>query len=87
MDFLSLFSSKNSPKDTAKDRLKLILIHDRADLSPELLENIKEELLNVIAKYVEINQSDVEISLTTVSETQGDSPALIANIPIKRIKN
>lgn len=87
MDFLSFFSSKNSPKDTAKDRLKLILIHDRADLSPELLENIKEELLNVIAKYVEINQNDVEISLTTVSETQGDSPALIANIPIKRIKN
>lgn len=87
MDFFSLFSSKNSPKDTAKDRLKLILIHDRADLSPELLENIKEELLQVIAKYVEISQKDVEISLTTVSEGQGDSPALIANIPIKRIKD
>ena len=87
MDLLKSIINRTSPKDAAKDRLKLILIHDRADLSPELLENIKEELLKVIANYAEIYQEDVEISLTRVSEGNGTSPALVANIPIKRIKS
>lgn len=87
MDLLKSFMNRTSPKDVAKDRLKLILIHDRADLSPELLENIKEELLKVIANYAEICKEDVEISLTKVTEDNGTAPALIANIPIKRIKS
>ena len=86
MEILKSFMNKTSPKDVAKDRLKLILIHDRADISPELLENIKEEFLKVIANYVEICQEDVEINITRVSEDDGSSPALVANIPIKRIK-
>jgi cell division topological specificity factor len=87
VDLLKSIINRTSPKDAAKDRLKLILIHDRADLSPELLENIKEELLKVIANYAEIYQEDVEISLTRVSEGTGTSPALVANIPIKRVKS
>lgn len=84
MDLLSIF--KPSSKDVAKERLKLILIHDRADLSPELLDAIKEEILNVIAKYVEIDNSDVEVKLTKTNVDEGNSPALVANIPIKRTK-
>lgn len=84
MDLLSIF--KPSSKDVAKERLKLILIHDRADLSPELLEAIKGEILNVIAKYVEIDNSDVEVKLTRTNSDEGNSPALVANIPIKRTK-
>lgn len=84
MDLLSMF--KSSSKDVAKERLKLILIHDRADLSPELLDVIKEEILSVIAKYVEIDNSDVEVKLTKTNVDEGNSPALVANIPIKRTK-
>lgn len=84
MDLLSMF--KSSSKDVAKERLKLILIHDRADLSPELLDVIKEEILSVIAKYVEIDNSDVEVKLTKTNMDEGNSPALVANIPIKRTK-
>jgi len=84
MDLLSIF--RPSSKDVAKERLKLILIHDRADLSPELLDAIKGEILNVIAKYVEIDNSDVEVKLTKTNLDEGNSPALVANIPIKRTK-
>ncbi|AGK97040.1 cell division topological specificity factor MinE [Clostridium pasteurianum] len=86
MDLFKLFSSKPSSKDVANERLKLILIHDRADLSPELLELIKGEIMNVIAKYVEIDNSDVEVKLTRVEEQDGNSPALVANIPIRKMK-
>lgn len=84
MDLFSLF--KSSSKDVAKERLKLILIHDRADLSPELLETIKGEILNVIAKYVEIDNSDVDVKLTRTNVEEGSSPALVANIPIKKMR-
>lgn len=87
MDLLKFFSSKASAKDVASDRLKLILIHDRANVSPEFLERIKEDLLNVISKYAEIDYSDVDVKMTHTEEVKGGSPALIASIPIKRIKD
>lgn len=86
MDLFKIFSSKSSSKEVAKDRLKLILIHDRGDLSPQLLEMIKSEILGVISKYVEIDSSDVEIALTRTDSTEGNSPALVANIPIKNMR-
>ena len=86
MDLFKLFSSKSSSKEVAKDRLKLILIHDRADLSPELLEMIKGEILKVISTYAEIDSTEVEVKLTRTDESEGNSPALIASIPIKKIK-
>ncbi|MDF2504385.1 MULTISPECIES: cell division topological specificity factor MinE [Clostridium] len=86
MDLFKFFSNKPSSKDVAKERLKLILIHDRADLSPELLDLIKGEIMNVIARYVEIDNSDVEVKLTRVEEQDGNSPALVANIPIRKMK-
>lgn len=86
MDFFKMFSNKPSSKEVAKDRLKLILIHDRGDLSPQLLEMIKSEILEVISRYVEIDRSDVEIALTRTEASEGNSPALVANIPIKKLK-
>ena len=86
MDLFKMFYNKISPKDVAKDRLKLILIHDRGTLSPELLELIKGELLKVFAKYAEFDLSDVEINLTTTGDTDGNAPALVASIPIKKIR-
>lgn len=86
MDLLKFFSGNKQPsKEVAKDRLKLILIHDRSSFSPELLDMIKGEILNVISRYVEIDSSEVEIALTRTDEEEGNSPALVANIPIKKM--
>ncbi|MBU3153534.1 cell division topological specificity factor MinE [Clostridium estertheticum] len=86
MNVLKIFSNKIFSKDIASDRLKLILIHDRADISPDFLEMIKSDILQVISKYAEIETGDIEVRLTTKDEYEGNSPALIANIPIKKIK-
>ena len=86
MNIFNLFSSKPSSKDMAKERLKLILIHDRASISPELLEKIKEEILAVISKYVEIDRSEIDVKMTKLDDEDGNSPALIASIPIRNIK-
>ncbi len=86
MNLFKMFSSKSSSKDVASDRLKLILIHDRSDFSPDFLEMIKCDILKVISKYAEIETGEMEIRLTTKEEYDGNSPALIANIPIRKIK-
>jgi len=88
MDILKIFSnsSKSAPKDVAKDRLKLILIHDRGNLSSDLLERLKADILKVISSYAEFDCSDVDINLTTAEENNGNVPALVASIPIKNTR-
>lgn len=86
MDLFKLFSNKPSSKEVAKDRLKLILIHDRAKVSPELLEMMKNDILKVISKYVIIEDEEVDVRLTKTEEIVDGSPALIASIPIKKMK-
>ncbi|MBZ9688239.1 cell division topological specificity factor MinE [Clostridium estertheticum] len=86
MNLFKLFSSKVFSKDIASDRLKLILIHDRADFSPDFLEMIKADILAVISKYAEIETGEIEVKLTTTEECEGSAPALIASIPIRKIK-
>ncbi|MFU0825164.1 cell division topological specificity factor MinE [Clostridium sp.] len=86
MDLFKLFSSKPSSKEVAKDRLKLILIHDRSNVSPELLEMMKNDILNVISKYVIIDDSEVDVRLTRTEEVECSSPALVASIPIKKMR-
>lgn len=86
MDLLKIFGiGKTSSKDVAKDRLRLILIHDRSTISPEIVDKIRNEILQVISKYVEIDNSEVEIALTRTDEEEGNFPALVANIPIKKL--
>ncbi len=88
MNFLKVFSNKVTPKDVAKDRLRLILIHDRGSLAPEMLDKIREEILEVISKYIEIDGEDVDISFNRAEDEEGNSgPALVANIPIKNLKS
>ncbi|MCM0648957.1 cell division topological specificity factor MinE [Clostridium swellfunianum] len=86
MDLFKIFSSKPSPKEVAKDRLQLILIHDRSDVSPEFLEVIKGEILKVLSSYAEFDNNDIEVKLTRTEESEGSSPALVASIPIKSMK-
>ena len=68
---------------TARERLQLVLAHDRSDLSTELLDQMRREILNVVAKYVEIDMEEGAVSL----ETEDRMTALVANLPIKRTLN
>jgi len=88
MDLFSIFGKKSASKDICKDRLKLVLIHDRANVSPELLEMMRSEIIKVISNYIEIDEQELDIQITkTQSETEGRVvPALVANIPIKKMK-
>ena len=88
MDLLKVFSNKTTtPKDVAKDRLKLILIHDRGDIDPETIDKVRMEILQVLSKYIEIEADDVEIALNRAgSDEDGNGPALVANIPIKNMR-
>ena len=87
MDIFSFFKKKSGSKDTAKDRLKLILMHDRGDVSPELLENIRNDILEVLRKYVEIDiDQELDLQITQTDSEFGSVPALVANIPIRKKK-
>ncbi len=87
MGLMDLFRKK-TPGDIAKDRLKLLLVSDRAGCSPEVMEKIKNDIIQVISKYMEIDAEGLDIQITqTESEgNNGNVPALYANIPIKDIK-
>lgn len=88
MSIIDIFKRKQSG-NVAKDRLKLLLVSDRANCSPDVMENIKNDIINVIAKYMEIDSEALDIQITqTESENEnGFVPALIANIPIKEVKH
>ena len=88
MGLFELFKKKNSG-DVAKDRLKLLLVSDRANCSPDIMESIKNDIINVISKYMDIDVEGLDIQITqTESETSnGTVPALYANIPIKDLKH
>lgn len=86
---LADFFKKKSSGNIAKDRLKLVLVSDRANCSPEIMEQIKNDIIKVISKYVEIDAEGLDIKITqTESEgNNGSVPALYANIPIKDLRN
>ena len=88
MGFMDFFKKKSSG-DVAKDRLKLLLISDRADCSPDVMEMIKNDIIQVISKYMDIDAQGLDIQITeTESETgNGVVPAWFANIPIKDLHN
>ena len=88
MGLMDLFKKKSSG-DVAKDRLKLLLVSDRANCSPEMMEMIKRDIIQVISKYMDIDADALDVKIT---ETESDSnngmvPALFANIPIKDMKH
>lgn len=76
-----LFGKQDS-KDIAKERLRLVLVHDRASVSPEFLEKIKEELIRVISSYMEIDEENTQIN---IHRTDGTA-VLEANLAIKAIR-
>ena len=78
-----LLGRETASANTARERLQLVLAHDRVDmnsLSTDLLDKMRKEILDVVAKYVEIDFEEVAVSL----ETEDRMTALVANLPIKR---
>ena len=76
-------------KETAKERLHLVLMQDRANVSADFLELMKQEIIEVIKKYIEVEEAAIDVRLTNEVEEDGTqgAPSLYANIPILKIKN
>lgn len=70
-----------SSKDDAKQRLKFLLIHDQVDLTPAQMDAMKAEIIAVISKYVELDESDTEVRL----ERNDGQIALVSSIPVRRV--
>ena len=77
-----LLGRQPSSATTARERLQLVLAHDRSDLNPELLEQMRMEILEVVSRYVEIDLDEGDVTL----ETEDRVTALVANLPIKGLR-
>lgn len=86
MSIFSFFNKEEKSKDVAKDRLKLVLIHDRAMLSSGMLEQMRDDIIAVISKYVEIDKESLNIEIAENSDNTRRT-TLVANIPLKQKKS
>lgn len=82
-------SLSTSSKNTAKERLHLVLMQDRANVSADFLDLMRKEIIEVIKKYIDIDEKAMDVRLTTETNEDGTqgAPALYANIPIINIKD
>lgn len=78
---LNLFGRGQS-RDIAKNRLRNVLTHDRADTSPEFMEHLRADVMRIVSEYVEVGTQDIDLHLQSVE----DHVALIANIPVKQLR-
>ncbi|HZK84887.1 MAG TPA: cell division topological specificity factor MinE [Desulfosporosinus sp.] len=84
LEFISRMLGKESAssKTVAKERLRLVLVHDRSSISPAMLNRLREDLIKVISNYMEIDETALEFNLC-----QDDKEvALVANIPVLKMK-
>ncbi len=94
MKFFKKLSKKDekevtNSREAAKERLHLVLMQDRANVSADFLELMKQEIIDVIKKYIDIDEGAIDVRLTNKENEDGTNgaPALYANIPIVNIKN
>lgn len=87
--FSNFFKGSESSSEHAKNRLKVAITSDRAVCSPEIMEQMKNEIIQVISKYVEIDVDGLDIKVTQMELEEGLAPvnAVYANIPIKGSRN
>jgi len=84
LEFISRMLGKESAssKMVAKERLQLVLIHDRASMSPDMLNSLREDVIKVISKYIDIDEAALEFDLCQDEK----DVALVANIPVIKMK-
>ena len=93
LNFLKKMTKKEEQtlksKDAAKERLHLVLMQDRANVSADFLDLMKQEIIEVIKKYIDIDENAMDVRLTNKDNGDGSNgaPALYANIPILNIKD
>ena len=88
---MARFGRKTRSSSVAKERLKLVLIHDRAGTSPssDIMNKLRNDIIKVISKYFEVDENEFDVELKNVIDQRGNSveTRLSADIPIKRIKD
>jgi cell division topological specificity factor len=82
MSFLDKLFGRKTSADSAKERLQLVLIHDRTDMTPAELDSLRDDLIATISRHVSIDEDNVQIDV----EHDGRSQRLVADIPLKSVK-
>ncbi|MEM9271615.1 MAG: cell division topological specificity factor MinE [Cyanobacteria bacterium P01_F01_bin.143] len=82
LDMLFLRNGNKNSRQEAKRRLQVVIAHDRASIAPDIISAMREEILDVVARYVEINRDEMEFGL----ENNDRLTALTVNLPIRQLK-
>ena len=80
--FLSRWFKQESSSNIARNRLQVVLMHDRSDITPEMMEGLRRDIILVIQRYLEIDVEHIELDL----DTEKNSVALVANIPVRTVR-
>ncbi|MCL1997744.1 MAG: cell division topological specificity factor MinE [Turicibacter sp.] len=83
---MGFLKTKAKPGDVARDRLKFVLIHDRSNCSPKLLEKMKLDIVKVISKYMLVDEQSMDIQIMHSDSNDSDIPVLFANVPVMSIR-
>ena len=85
MKITDIFKKKSS-SDVAKDRLKLVLVSDRASCSPEIMQKIRSDIIEVLSKYAEIDMDGIDINFTQMDTEEGSGKTVYHKVPVRHVR-